>query len=98
MLSPAGWLCARVDPLQEEEAAHVVDDIGEPDPHGGPGDTDSSDEQSRLRFLIGKDMLDTRPDHRLPCVGPLDVAGYGLEMRLFPVDRGGPIRSDRFAG
>ena len=44
MLSPAGWLCARVDPLQEQKAAHVVDDIGQSDPRGGPGDTDSSDE------------------------------------------------------
>ncbi|MEJ5155915.1 hypothetical protein WH240_12290 [Gluconobacter wancherniae] len=25
---PAGWLRARVDPFQKEEAAHVVDDIG----------------------------------------------------------------------
>ncbi|MBS1078819.1 hypothetical protein JK217_13915 [Gluconobacter kondonii] len=37
-----------VDALQEEKAAHVVDDIGEPDPHDGPGDTDSSDEQTHL--------------------------------------------------
>ena len=86
MLPPAGWLRARADPLQEEEAAHVVDDIGEPDPHGGPGDTDSSDEQSRLRFLIGEDMLDTGPDYGLSCIGALDMAWHGLEMRLFPVN------------
>jgi len=61
--------------IQEEEAAHVVDDIGEPEPHGGPGDTDSPDEQSRLRFLIGEDMLDTGPDHGLSCIGAL---GYGV--------------------
>lgn len=79
-------LCCGADPLQEEEAAHVVDDIGQANPHGGPGDTDSSDEQSRLRFLIGKDMLDAGSDHRLPRVGPLDMPGHGLEMRLLPVN------------
>ena len=41
---PSGWLRGGVYPLQEEEAAHIVDDIGQTDPHGGPGDTDSSDE------------------------------------------------------
>jgi len=34
--------------FQEEEAAHVIDDIGQPDPHGGPGGAYGSDEQSRL--------------------------------------------------
>ncbi|GCD56370.1 hypothetical protein NBRC3222_1707 [Acetobacter pasteurianus NBRC 3222] len=37
-----------VNPLQEEEAAHVVDNIGQPDPHYGPGDAYCPDEQSRL--------------------------------------------------
>ena len=59
MLFPAELLCLRADPLQEEEAAHVVDDIGQSDPHGGLGDTDSSDEQPGLRLLVRKDMLDT---------------------------------------
>ncbi|GBR28722.1 hypothetical protein AA3271_2829 [Gluconobacter japonicus NBRC 3271] len=45
---PAGWLCCGADPFQEDEAAHVVDDIGEPDPHGGSTDTDSPDKQPRL--------------------------------------------------
>ncbi len=75
-----------VNPLQEEKAAHVVDDIGQPDPHGGPRYPYGSDEQSCLRFLISKDMLDTGSDHRLPGVGPLDMAGHGFEMRLLPVN------------
>ena len=62
-LSPAGRLRARADPLQEDEAAHVVDDIGQADPHGGPGNTHGSDEQPGLRFLVSKDMLDARADH-----------------------------------
>ncbi|AQU89262.1 hypothetical protein B0W47_16900 (plasmid) [Komagataeibacter nataicola] len=87
-MSSAGWLRARarVQPLQKQKAPHVVDDIGQADPHGGSGDTHGPDEQTRLRFLIGKDMLDAGSDHRLPCVGPLDMAGHGLETRLFPVD------------
>ncbi len=85
MLPPAGWLCLRADLLQEEEAAHVVDDIGQPDPHGGPGNADRSDEQPGLRFLIGKDMLDAGSGHRLPCIGPLDMPRHGFEMRLLPV-------------
>ena len=87
MLSPAGGLRARVDPLEGEKAAHVIDDIGQSDPHGGPGDTDGSDEQSRLRFLISKDMLDTRSDHRLASIRFLGMAGHGLEIRLFSVNR-----------
>lgn len=66
--------------------AHIVDDIGQPDPHGGPGETYGPDEQSRLRFLIGKDMLDTGSDDGLPGIGPLDMPGHGLGMRLFPVN------------
>jgi len=67
-------------------SAYIVDDIGQPDPHDGPCDTDSSDEESRLRFLVGKDMLDARPDHRLPCIRSLDMPGHRFEMRLFPVN------------
>ena len=48
MLPPAGLLCIRADPLQEEEAAHIIDDIGQPDPHGGPRYADGSDEQPGL--------------------------------------------------
>ena len=81
-----GGLRARVQSFEEEEAAHIIDDIGKADPHGGPGDTDSSDEQTHLRFLIGKDMLDTRSDHRLSSIRFLDMPGHRLEMRLFPVN------------
>ena len=81
-----GGLRARVQSFEEEEAAHIVDDIGESDPHGGPGDTDSPNEEPRLRFLIGEDMLDTGPDYGLSCIGALDMAWHGLEMRLFPVN------------
>ena len=86
MLPPAGLLCIRADPLQEEEAAHIIDDIGQADPHCGPGDTDSSDEQTHLRFLVSKDMLDAGSDHRLSCIGSLDMPGHRFEMRLFSVN------------
>ncbi|GAN61742.1 hypothetical protein Abci_142_002 [Acetobacter cibinongensis] len=86
MLPPARLLCIRADPLQEEEAAHIIDDIGQADPHGGPGDTDSSDEQTRLRFLVSKDMLDAGSDNGLSCIGPLDMEWHGFEMRLLPVN------------
>lgn len=36
------------DPFQEDEAAHVVDDISPPNFHGGPCDTDGAYEQSHL--------------------------------------------------
>ena len=85
MLPPAGLLRGGVYPLQEEEAAHVVDGIGQTDPRGGLGDAYGSDEQSRLRFLIGKDMLDTRADDRLSSIGSLDMPRHRFEMRPFSV-------------
>ena len=36
------------DPLQKQKAAHVVDDVGEPNPHGSLGDAHRPDEQSCL--------------------------------------------------
>ena len=44
----SGLLCCGTDPLEEEKAAHIVDDIGQSDPHGGSGDADGSDEQPCL--------------------------------------------------
>jgi hypothetical protein len=76
----------RADPLQEQKAAHVIDNIGQSDPHGGTGDAHCPDEQSRLSFLISKDMLDTGSDNGFPGIGPLDVTGHGLEIWLFPVN------------
>lgn len=51
----SGFLRGDTDPFQEQKAVHVVDDVGQPDPHGGTGDTHSPDKQSRLCFLISKD-------------------------------------------
>ena len=59
--------------FQEEETPHVIYDIGQFDPHGGPGDTDSSNEQTHLRFLIRKDMLDARSDDKLSGIRFLDM-------------------------
>lgn len=75
-----------VQPLEEEEAADVVCDIGQPDRRGGPVDTYCPDEQIHLRFLIDKDMLDAGADHRLPRVGALNMAAHRLEMRLVPAE------------
>ncbi len=47
-MAPAKLLRGRTDPLQEEEATHIADDIGQPNFHGGPCDTDGAYEQSHL--------------------------------------------------
>lgn len=40
------WILLRggVNPLQEEEAAHIIDDIGPSDPHTGASNAYSPDE------------------------------------------------------
>jgi len=48
MVSCSGLLRGGVYPLRKEKAAHIIDDIGQADPHGGPGDTDSPDKQPCL--------------------------------------------------
>lgn len=47
-IAPAQLLGGRTDPLQEDKAAHIVDDVGQPDPHGGTGDAHCPEEQSCL--------------------------------------------------
>lgn len=47
-IAPAELLRGRTNPFQEDKAAHVVNDIGQADPHGGSRDTNCADEQSRL--------------------------------------------------
>lgn len=54
----SGFLRGDTDPFQEQKAVHVVDDVGQPDPRGGTNDAHCPDKQSRLCFLISKDMLD----------------------------------------
>lgn len=44
MVPCSGLLRAGADPFQEQETAHIVDDIGQSDPHGGSGDANCSDE------------------------------------------------------
>lgn len=43
-IAPAALLRGRTDPLQEDKVAHVVDDVGQPGPHGGTGDAHCPDE------------------------------------------------------
>ena len=47
-IAPAELLRDRTDPLQEDKAAYVVDDVCQPNFHGGPYDTDGAYEQSHL--------------------------------------------------
>lgn len=47
-ITRAELLRGRTDPLQEDKAAHVVDDAGQPNFQGGPCDTHGAYEQSRL--------------------------------------------------
>ena len=44
----SGFLSGDTDLLQEQKVTHVVDDVGQPDPHGGTGDTHCPDKQPRL--------------------------------------------------
>lgn len=82
----SGFLSGDTDLLQEQKVTHVIDDVGQPDPHGGTGDTHCPDKQSRLCFLISKDMLDTRLDDGLAYIRPLDMPWHELEMQFFPVN------------
>ncbi|OUI85465.1 hypothetical protein HC62_10795 [Acetobacter tropicalis] len=43
-----GFVHARANPLQEQIAARVADDIDHPDPHVNMGHTDFTDKQSKL--------------------------------------------------
>lgn len=45
---PAELLRDRIDPLQEDKAEHLVDDLGQYAPHDGTGDVYCPDEQSCL--------------------------------------------------
>ena len=45
---PAELLRDRIDPLQEDKAEHLVDDLGQYAPHDGTGDVHCPDEQSCL--------------------------------------------------
>ncbi|GAN63338.1 hypothetical protein AIN02nite_18580 [Acetobacter indonesiensis] len=47
-ITRAELLRGRTDPLQEDKATHIIDDIGQPDPHGGSRYANSSYEQSCL--------------------------------------------------
>jgi hypothetical protein len=44
----SGLLRDGADPLQEQEAVHIGDDIDQPDPHGSPHDIGSAGKQSYL--------------------------------------------------
>lgn len=70
------------DQIQQEEAAHGVDDIRQPDPHGGTGDARCLVKQSCLRFLIGKEMFNAGSDDRLARIGSLDMLGRGYSRHI----------------
>ena len=50
---------------QEQQAFHVVDEIGQADFRRRPGDPDRADEQVHPVLLLGKDMLDLAADSDL---------------------------------
>lgn len=54
--------CGGADPRQKQEAAHILDDIGQFDPNGCSDNTHCTDKQPPLCFLTNKDILDTRTD------------------------------------
>ena len=66
--------------LVEDQAVHVVGEVGEVDLGLGALDADGADEQPHLVFLPGKDMLDAGADLRFGGVCP----GGALEHRLAP--------------
>lgn len=48
MVACSGFLGGGINPLQKEETAYIIDDIGQSDPHGGSCYAYGSDEQSCL--------------------------------------------------
>lgn len=44
MVSCSGWLCGGVNPLDEKKTAHIIDNIGQPDPDCGLSEAYGSDE------------------------------------------------------
>ena len=77
------WLRAEPD-----EAAHVVDEVGEADLHGRPGKTEGADDEAHRPLLPGEDMFDAGADLRSRGVRPRRSlrhclpAGFLRRMRL----------------
>ncbi|GEN63682.1 hypothetical protein AOE01nite_19060 [Acetobacter oeni] len=41
-------LCGCIDPIEKEKTAHIVGNVGQPDPRGGPLDPYTTDKRSHL--------------------------------------------------
>ena len=72
--------------FEPHEAAHIVGEIGKPDPRRGPGNADRTDNQVHRSFLLGEDILDGRANLRLTPVGNARTQWHRLALRLFHVD------------
>ncbi len=74
----------------EDQAVHVVGEIGQRDLGLGALDADGADEQPHLVLLPGEDMLDTGADFRFGGVGLRGPLGHRLAARLLAVDAADP--------
>jgi hypothetical protein len=61
---------------------YIIDSVGLSHFHDGTRDTDGASEQPHLRFLTGKDTLDTRLDDGSTHIRTFDMTGRGLAIDL----------------
>lgn len=78
-------LCHR-SPFQADQPFDVVDEVGETDFGGRPGDADGPDEQPHPALLFGKDVLDVGAHLGLEIVGSPRRLTHRLALGLLAVD------------
>ena len=74
----------------EDQAVHIVGQVGQRDPGLGSLDANGADEQPHLVFLPGKNMLDAGTDFRFGRVGPGGAFGPRPASGLLAVDAADP--------
>ena len=76
----------RCSALEPDQAAHVGDQVGEPEPGRGPGEADRADDQTESALLSGEDVLDRDPDSRPAGVAADQVRRHRFAARLRPLE------------
>ncbi len=66
----------------EDQAVHVVGDVGERQFRLRTGQADRADEEAETGLLVGEDMLDGGPDGRLLALACAVALGIGLPAGL----------------
>ena len=83
-------LSHRCSSFVEDQAVHIVGEVGERDLGLGTLDADSADEQPHLVFLPGEDMLDAGAHFRFGGVGPGGALGHRFAAWLLAMDAADP--------